>query len=182
MLLLYCQHWHFNSVIENYISGKLNWFALLHTVSWQWLINHHHFSQYFCIQSYRIAPYNVGSLGAILVVSTFLNSWQGSHLTAQLTFASLKAQHYMKLLCTTPNRPLSTSKFYVDFKKIFFQRSKKWHSLSFFGCFAPCRAFLWAEKLSCSVVLPPKNAQTFIGRDFLFTSLISHCLKSQLSK
>ena len=23
MLLLYCQHWHFNSVIENYISGKL---------------------------------------------------------------------------------------------------------------------------------------------------------------
>ena len=83
-----------------------NWFALLHTVSC------HHFSQDFCIQSYRIASYN-----SILVVFTFLNSWQGSHLTAQLTFASLKAQHYVKLLYTTPNRPLSTSKFYVDFKK-----------------------------------------------------------------
>ena len=156
-----------------------NWFALLHTVSWQWLISRHHFSQDFCIQSHRIVSYNVGSLGAILVVFTFLNSWQGSHLTAQLTFASLKAQHYVKLLCTTPNRPLS---ILCRFQKNFFQRSKKWHSLSFFGCFAPCRAFLWAEKLSCSVVLPPKNAQTFIGRDFLFTSLISHCLKSQLSK
>ena len=33
-----------------------------------------------------------------------------------------------------------------------------------------------------SVVLPPKNAQTFIGRHFFFIPLISHCLKSQLSK
>ena len=132
MLLLYCQHWHFNSVIENYISGKLNWFALLHTVSWQWLINHHHFSQYFCIQSYRIASYNVGSLGAILVVSTFLNSWQGSHLTAQLTFASLKAQHYVKLFCTTPNRQLSTSKLYADVKKIYSNGPKNDTHLLFF--------------------------------------------------
>ena len=131
MLLLYCQHWHFNSVIENYISGKLVCTMAL-TVSWQWLINYHHFSQDFCIQSYRIASYNVGSLGAIVVVFTFLNSWQGSHLTAQLTFASLKAQHYVKLLCTTPNRPLSTSKFYVDFKNIFSKGPKNDTHLLFF--------------------------------------------------
>ena len=68
------------------------------------------------------------------------------------------------------------------FQKKFFQRSKKWHSPSFFRCFAPCRAFLWAKKLSCSVVLRPKNAQTFIGRHFFFSPLIYQCLKSQLSK
>ena len=113
MLLLYCQHWHFNSVIENYISGKLvcTVACCLMTV-----INQ---PSSFRSRCYRIASYNVGSLGAILVVFTFLNSWQGSHLTAQMTFASLKAQHYVKLLCTTPNRPLSTSKFYVDFKNFF---------------------------------------------------------------
>ena len=36
--------------------------------------------------------------------------------TAQLTVASSKAQHYLNSLCTTPKRPPSTSKFYVDFK------------------------------------------------------------------
>ena len=103
--------------------------------------------------------------------------------TAQLTVASSKAQHYLNSLCTTPKRPPSKSKFYVDFfKKKFFQGSENWDSPSFFRCFAPCPAFLWAEKLSCSVVLPPKNAQTFIGRHFFFTPLISHCLNSQLSK
>ena len=61
------------------------------------------------------------------------------------------------------------------------QGSENWNSPSFFRCFAPCPAFLWAEKLSCSVVLPPKNAQTSIGRHFFFKPLISHCLKSQLS-
>ena len=44
--------------------------------------------------------------------------------TAQLTVASSKAQHYLNSLCTTPKRPPSTSKFYVDFKKMFFKDQK----------------------------------------------------------
>ena len=52
------------------------------------------------------------------------------------------------------------------FQKNFCQRSENWNSPSLFRCFAPCLAFLRAEKLSCSVVLPPKNAETFIGPHF----------------
>ena len=44
--------------------------------------------------------------------------------TAQLTVASSKAQHYLNSLCTTPKRPPSTRKFYVDFKKFFFKDQK----------------------------------------------------------
>ena len=43
---------------------------------------------------------------------------------AQLTVASSKAQHYLNSLCITPKRPPSTSKFYVDFKTIFFKEQK----------------------------------------------------------
>ena len=53
-------------------------------------------------------------------------------VTRQLTFASLKAQHYVKLLCTTPNRQLTTSKFYVDFKKNFSNGPKNDTHLLFF--------------------------------------------------
>ena len=69
------------------------------------------------------------------------------------------AMHYTKK--TTINKQIL-----CRFQKNFFQGSENWNSPSFFRCFAPCPAFLWAEKLSCSVVLPPKNAQTFIGRHF----------------
>ena len=55
--------------------------------------------------------------------------------TAQLTVASSKAQHYLNSLCTTPKRPPSTSKFYVDFKKKFFQGSWKFKLTFFFRCF-----------------------------------------------
>ena len=44
--------------------------------------------------------------------------------TAQVTVAFSKAQHYLNSLCTTPKRPPSTSKFYVDFKKNFFKDQK----------------------------------------------------------
>ena len=81
------------------------------------------------------------------------------------------AMHYTKK--TTINKQIL-----CRFQKNVFQGSENWNSPSFFRCFAPCPAFLWAEKLSCSVVLPPKNAQTFIGRHFFFTPLISYCLKS----
>ena len=182
MLLLYCQHWHFNSVIENYISGKLNWFALLHTVSWQWLINHHHFSQYFCVQSYRIASYNVGSLGAILVVFTFLNLVTRQSFNCATDFCIFKSTVLCETALRYTKQTTINKQILWKFQKNFFQRSKKWQSPSFFRCFAPCRAFLWAEKLSFSVILPPKNAQTFNWRHFFFTPLIYHCLKSQLSK
>ena len=99
--------------------------------------------------------------------------------TAQLTVASSKAQHYLNSLCTTPKGPPSTSKFFVDFQNIFFKDEKIETHLLFLDVFRP--SFPWAEKFSCSVVLPPKNAETFIGRHFFFTPLISHCLKSQLS-
>ena len=148
-----------------------NWFALLHTVSWQWLINHHHFSQDFCIQNYRIPSYNVGSLGAFLVVFTFLNSWQGSHLTAQLTFASLKAQHYVKLLCTTPNRPLSTSKFYVDFKKIFSKGPKNDTHLLFFDVLLLVGHFFELKNSRVRSFYLPRTHKRSSDRHFFFTTL-----------
>ena len=85
------------------------------------------------------------------------------------------AMHYTKK--TTINKQIL-----CRFQKKFFQGSENWNSLSFFRCFVPCPAFLWAEKLSRSVVLPPKNAQRLIGRHFFFTPLIWHRLKSPLSK
>ena len=76
------------------------------------------------------------------------------------SFFSLPAtMHYTKK--TTINK-----QSLFRFQKNFFQGSENWNSPSFFRCFAPCPAFLWGEKLSCSFVLPPKNAQTFIGRHF----------------
>ena len=42
--------------------------------------------------------------------------------------ATSNAQHYPKMLCTMITKPPSTSKFYVDFKIIFFQRSQIWHT------------------------------------------------------
>ena len=157
-----------------------NWFALLHTVSWQWLINHHHFSQDFCIQSYCIASCGLARGYSCCFHFSELVTRQSFNCATDFwifkrTALCETALHYTKQ--TTINKQIL-----CRFQKNFFQRSKKWHSPSFFRCFAPCRAFLWAEKLSCSVVLPPKNAQTFIGRHFFFTPLISHCLKSQLSK
>ena len=43
---------------------------------------------------------------------------------AQLTIANSNTQHYVKMLCTTTTKPPSTSKFYVNFKKIFFKDQK----------------------------------------------------------
>ena len=62
------------------------------------------------------------SPNAISVDNTF--SYVNSHgvtktrtFTAQLTAASLKAQHYVKKVCTTPNIPPSTSKFQKNFSE-----------------------------------------------------------------
>ena len=79
---------------------------------------------------------------------------------AQLTIANSNTQHYVKMLCTTTTKPPSTSKFYVDFKKFFFQKSKSWNTPSIVRYFAPCQVDLWAETLPFSAVLPLGNTQT----------------------
>ena len=61
---------------------------------------------------------------------------------AQLTIANSNTQHYVKMLCTTTTKPPSTSKFYEDFKKIFFKHQKIETHLSIFKCFAPCQVDL----------------------------------------
>ena len=43
---------------------------------------------------------------------------------AQLTIATLNAQHYVKILCTTTTKPPSKGTFYVDFKSNFFKDQK----------------------------------------------------------
>ena len=180
MLLFYCQHWHFNSVIENYISGKL-----VCTVAYclMTVINQpSSFQSRFLYSKLSYCLLQCGPAWGYSCCFHFSEPVTRQSLNCATDFCIFKstalfetALHYTKQ--TTINKQIL-----CRFQKNFFQRSKKWHSPSFFRCFAPCRAFLWAEKLSCSVVLPPKNAQTFIGRHFFFTPLISHCLKSQLSK
>ena len=71
-----CQHWDFNSVIENYISGM----KLVCTVAYCLMTVINQPSSFQSRFLYSKLSYNVGSLGAILVVFTFLNVWQGSHL------------------------------------------------------------------------------------------------------
>ena len=61
---------------------------------------------------------------------------------AKLTIANSNAQHYVKMLCTTTTKPPSTSKFYVDFKKIVFEDQKIETHLSVLRCFAPCQVDL----------------------------------------
>ena len=85
------------------------------------------------------------------------------------------AMHYTKK--TTINKQIL-----CRFQKNFLRTRKLKLTFFFFRCFAPCLAFLWAEKLSCSVVLPPKERTNVHRTAFFFTPVISHCLKSQLSK
>ena len=180
MLLLYCQHWHFNSVIENYISGKL-----VCTVAYclMTVINQpSSFQSRFLYSKLSYCLLQCGLAWGYSCCFHFSELVTRQSFNCATDFCIFKstalcetALHYTKQ--TTINKQIL-----CRFQKNFFQRSKKWHSPSFFRCFAPCRAFLWVKKLSCSVVLTPKNAQTFIGRHFFFTPLISHCLKSQLSK
>ena len=98
--------------------------------------------------------------------------------TAQLTAASVKAQHYVKKVCTTPNIPPSTSKF---LKKIFQVSKSDTHllSLDFFGT-------LSGRLLSRNTLVfgrfNSKERANVHWTPFFFTSLIPHCLKSQLSK
>ena len=99
---------------------------------------------------------------------------------AQLTIANSNTQHYVKMLCTTTTKPPSTSKFYEDFKKIFFKHQKNETHLSIFKCFAPCQVDLWAETLPFSAVLPLENTQTSSDAIFFHTHVLPRHTKAQL--
>ena len=101
---------------------------------------------------------------------------------AQPTIANSNAQHYVKMLCTTTTKPPSTSKFYLDFKNIFFKDQKTETHRSIFKCFAPCPVDLWAETLPFSVVLPLENTQNFIGCHFFSHSCVSSSFKGTAPK
>ena len=88
----------------------------------------------------------------------------------------------MKLLCTTPNRPLSTSKFYVDFKKIFSKGPKNDTHLLFFDVLLLVGHFFELKNSRVRSFYLPRTHKRSNGRHFFFTPLISHCLKTQLSK
>ena len=100
---------------------------------------------------------------------------------AKLTIANSNAQHYVKMLCTTTTKPPSTSKFYVDFKKIVFKDQKIETHLSILRCFAPCQVDLWAETLPFQFSrITSKEHSNFIGCHFFHTHVLPHHSKSQL--
>ena len=97
--------------------------------------------------------------------------------TAELTAASLiKAQHCVKKLCTTPNSPPSTS----IFRKKKFPSIKIWHLCVDFFCILSGR--LLSRNTLVFGRFNSKERTNVHRTPFFFTSLIPHCLKSQLSK
>ena len=81
--------------------------------------------------------------------------------------------------CTSTTKPPSTSKFYVDFKKLFFKDQKIETHLFIFKGFAPCQVDLWAETLRFSAVLPLENTQTSSVASFFHTHMLPHHSKAQ---
>ena len=172
---LYCQHWHFNSVIENYVSGKL-----VCTVAYclMTVINQpSSFQSRFLYSKLSYCLLQCGLAWGYSCCFHFSELVTRQSFNCATDFCIFKstalcetALHYTKQ--TTINKQIL-----CRFQKNFFQRSKKWHSLSFFPCFAPCRAFLW---VFCRFT---SQERTNVHRTaFFFIPLISHCLKSQLSK
>ena len=127
-----------------------NWFALLHTVSWQWLINHHHFSQDFQKLSYCLLQ--CGLAWVYCCCFHFSEPVTRQTFNCATDFCIFKstalcetALHYTKQ--TTINKQILWS-----VQKKFFQQSKTWHSPSFFRsssffsfncecCFCICLSF-----------------------------------------
>ena len=72
------------------------------------------------------------------------------------------------MLYTATTKPLSTSQFYVDFKKIFFKDQKIETRLFIFKCFAPCQVDLWAETLPFNRFTSRENAN-FLSCHFFYT-------------
>ena len=99
---------------------------------------------------------------------------------AKLTIANSNAQHYVKMLCTTTTKPPSTSKFYEDFKKFFFQTSKKWNTPFYLQMFCALsgRSLSWNTPVFSRFT--SKEHSNFIGCHFFHTHVLPHHSKSQL--
>ena len=90
------------------------------------------------------------------------------------------AMHYTKK--TTINKQIL-----CRFQENFFRGSEKWNSPSFFRCFAPCPAFLWADKLSHarSFYLPrtyKRWSDGIFSRRPWFLKVLSHSSQSSMGK
>ena len=99
---------------------------------------------------------------------------------AQLTIANSNTQHYVKMLCTTTTKPPSTSKFYEDFKKNFFQRSKKWNTPFYLQMFCALsgRSLSWNTPVFSRFT--SREHANFIGCHCFHTRVLPHHSKSQL--
>ena len=99
---------------------------------------------------------------------------------AKLTIANSNAQHYVKMLCTTTTKPPSTSKFYEDFKKKFFQTSKKWNTPFYLQMFCALsgRSLSWNTPVFSRFT--SREHSNFIGCPFFHTDVLPHHSKAQL--
>ena len=98
--------------------------------------------------------------------------------TTQLTAASLKAQHYVKKgLHNTKHSTINK-----QISKKCFPSIKIWHSPSFFRFFCTLSGRLLSRNTLVFGRFNSKERANVHRTPFLFTSLIPHCLKSQLSK
>ena len=88
---------------------------------------------------------------------------------AQLTIANSNTQHYVKMLSTATTKPPSTSKFYVDFEKNFFQRSKNWNTPFYLQMFCALsgRSLSWNTPVFSRFT--SREHANFIGCHFFFT-------------
>ena len=105
--------------------------------------------------------------------------YKNSHM-AQLTIEHSNTQHYVKMLCTTTTKPPPTSKFYVDFKKTFFQRSINWNTPSYLQMFCAFsgRSLSWNTTVFSRFT--SREHANFIGCHFFHTHVLPHHSKAQL--
>ena len=99
---------------------------------------------------------------------------------AQLTIANSNTQHYVKMLCTTTTKPPSTSKFYVDFKKIFFSKIKKLKHTFYLQMFFALsgRSLSWNTPVFSRFT--SREHANLIGCHFFHTHGLPHHSKAQL--
>ena len=88
---------------------------------------------------------------------------------AQLTIANSNTQHYVKMLSTATTKPPSTSKFYVDFEKNFFQRSKNWNTPFYLQMFCALSGTSSSWNTLVFSRFTSREHANFIGCLFFFT-------------
>ena len=84
------------------------------------------------------------------------------------------------MLCTTTTKPPSTSKFYEDFKKYFFQTSKKWNTPFYLQMFCALsgRSLSWNTPVFSRFT--SREHANFIGCHFFHPHVLPHHSKAQL--